>query len=513
MNANPAKTNLLDQISRRGVLAGLMGSMAVPFVGNPALAEAPTSSPRPARRPTKKLPPAEADLINAAKLGGVTGFAVADLATGRVLASGDDAAALPPASVCKAVTALYALEKLGVLHRFTTKVMRRGVLVGDRLDGDLILVGGGDPTLDTDMMGDLVASLAQSGLRQVTGRFLVYAGDIPQRDRIAADQPDYVGYNPAVSGLMLNYNRVYFEWRRANGGWSLTTDARGQRFVPKVAMVQVGLSSRTLPIFAYTAGSDQTDRWTVAESALGKEGSRWLPVRHPAAYAAEVFQTLCAAQGLKLPAAQMIPALPADAQTMVQHQSAALPDVLRDMLKFSTNLTAEAVGLAASGAISQDASASAMTLWAQNTFGIAGVFGDHSGLGPVSRIPAGDMMSVMIGARATVSGRQLLALMREMGVQGPDGKDLKGSAVRVHAKSGTLNFVSCLAGYIAAPTQNGVHRGGTLAFAIFCADVPRRDALEMQDREDPAGGAAWTRRARKLQGQMIAGWSKTHLLS
>ncbi len=494
-------------VKRRSVLAGLLAGWALP-----AFAEAPVSSPRPPHRPAKKAPAAEADLIAAAKLGGVVGFAVTDLATGRVLVSGNDTVPLPPASVCKAVTTLYALEKLGASHQFTTRVMRVGSIADGRLDGDLILAGGGDPTFDTDKMGDLVATLAARGLREVTGRFLAYAGALPTRDRIAADQPDYVGYNPAVCGLMLNFNRVNFEWKRANSDWSLAMDARGERFLPAVRMAAVRVAARDVPIFAYEAGPDQTDRWTVAESALGKDGSRWLPVRHPAAYTAEVFQTLCAAHGIVLKPAQIIPALPDRAQTIVQHQSAPLPDLLRSMLKFSTNLTAEAVGLAASGAASQEASAAAMTAWARQTFGITGLFGDHSGLGPASRITAADMMRVMIGARATATGPLLLALMREMGVQGADGKELKDSAVRVHAKSGTLNFVSCLAGYVVAPQTASAAPAKTLAFAIFCADLPRRDALAMEEREDPKGGSAWTKRARRLQGQLIAGWARAHLL-
>ena len=496
----------MGHVTRRDVLAGLLTGWALP-----AVAEAPLTSVRPPHRPTKKAPPAEADLIAAAKLGGVVGFAVADLASGRSVASGNDDVLLPPASVCKAVTALYALERLGAAHRFTTQVMRLGTLTNGRLDGDLILAGGGDPTFDTDKMGDLVASLARTGLREVTGRFLAYCGALPQRDRIAADQPDHVGYNPAMSGLMLNYNRVNFEWTRNGGAWHLAMDARGARFIPAVKMASVRVAARDVPIFSYEPGPEQTDQWTVAQSALGKGGSRWLPVRHPAAYTAEVFQTLCAAHGIVLAPAQIIMALPDQVQTIVQHQSEPLPEVLRGMLRFSTNLTAEAVGLAASNAISQEASAAAMTSWAQQTFGISGVFGDHSGLGPASQITAADMMRVMMRARATPTGPMLWAVLRDMGVQGADGKEVKESAVRVLAKSGTLNFVSCLAGYIAAPQTNGAVPPKSLAFAIFCADKPRRDALAMEDREDPQGGAAWTKRARRLQGQMIAGWAKTYL--
>ena len=81
------------------------------------------------------------------------------------------------------------------------------------------------------------------------------------------------------------------------------------------------------------------------------------------------------------------------------------------------------------------------------------------------------------------------------------GKNIKDSPVRVRAKSGTLNFVSGLAGYIQPP------KGPELVFAIFAADTARRDKLVESEREQPPGGEAWTKRARRLQGQLIARWA------
>lgn len=475
-------------------------------VALPVWADAPAASPRPVTRTGRAKGPDQgaARLVEAAKLGGLVGFCVADATTGEVLEQSNADQPMPPASVCKAVTSLYALEKLGPDHRFTTRVMRVGAVVNGRLEGDLVLAGGGDPTLDTDSLGDLVAALAASGLREVSGRFLAYATAIPERERISADQPDHVGYNPAISGLMLNFNRVYFEWKRSNGDWALGMDARGERFVPPVHMASARLAQREVPVFTYERG-EREDRWTVAQSALGQDGSRWLPVRHPAIYVAEVFATLCRAQGIVLTDAEVVSALPEGAAQIVAHDSAALPDILKDMLKFSTNLTAEAVGLAASGAGTLEGSAAAMTDWARRRFGIAGRLGDHSGLGPKSRITPADMMRVMIGARATPTGKLLEGLMREHGLVDAEGNERKDSPVRVHAKSGTLNFVSCLSGYIGAPS------GRSLAFAIFTGDLPRRDAIAMAEREQPKGVKSWTKRSRRLQGQLIARWAEAYL--
>ncbi|OZA14180.1 MAG: D-alanyl-D-alanine carboxypeptidase/D-alanyl-D-alanine-endopeptidase [Rhodobacterales bacterium 17-64-5] len=473
--------------TRRWVLGAMAAGLAAP-----ALAK--TKKPKAAAALPAQSP---AEMLAAARLTGTTGYCVAEVASGRILESLNADALLPPASVAKAITSLYALEQLGADHQFTTRVLATGPVTGDRLDGDLILAGGGDPTLDTDTMGDMAAALARTGLRKITGRFLVYAGALPAFDRITDEQPVQVGYDPGLSGLSLNFNRVNFEWTR--GGATLQMNARGQRFVPVVQGIKVQVAERDRPPFTYSGASGES--WTVARTALAKAGSRWLPVRQVAPYVAEVFTNLCGAQGIALPRAQIVAALPAGAQPLLTWPSARLNMILRDMLKFSTNITAETIGLAASGAPDLRSSAAAMQDWARRTLGLQASFVDHSGLGAASRVtPAGMMRAIMAGERRA-SGAGLRALLKEMSVRGPDGTPVKGGPVRIRAKSGTLNFVSGLVGFIEPPS------GRDLAFAIFSADPARREAVPVADRERPPGERSWVGRARGLQGGLLSRWA------
>jgi D-alanyl-D-alanine carboxypeptidase/D-alanyl-D-alanine-endopeptidase (penicillin-binding protein 4) len=493
---------------RRWVLGALLAGAAAP-----ALAGAPTTSPRPRPRPgaapqaaaaVVARPPAApevAALIEAARLGGQVAYAVADARTGELLEAREPGLALPPASVTKAITALYALDALGPAHRFQTRLLATGPVQGGRLEGDLVLVGGGDPGLSTDALGDLAAALARAGLRSVTGRFLVHAAALPLIPQIDPAQPPHVGYNPAVSGLNLNYNRVHFEWRRAGGAWQVGVDARGERFRPDVAMAEVRIVQREAPLFTYAAEGGR-ERWTVASAALGRGGSRWLPVRRPDLYAGEVFHTLARAQGITLPPVEVTTA-PLRGTVLAEMQSDELGAVLRDMLRFSTNLTAEAVGLAASAALGGPVatlaeSAARMTAWAAERHGLtAARFVDHSGLGDAARMAPADMVRVLV--RAGPEGR-LRPILRPFAMRDARGNEMRSHPLRVAAKTGTLNFVSGLGGYIAAPS------GRDLAFAIFAADVARRDRLGPAERERPAGGPEWTARARRLHQQLIERW-------
>lgn len=480
------------------MLSGLLAGIAVPAFGQ-VLDRSPIPPIRSLRGQTTSTNDADAAarLIRSANLGGSVGYVLADAATGQVLASRGGDQPMPPASVAKTITTLFALERLGVSHRFATRVLVTGPLSGGIVQGDLVLVGGGDPTLQTDQLGDLVARLAASGLRGVTGRFLFADAALPALPHIATDQPDHVGYNPAIGGLNLNYNRVHFEWKRGGQDWLMAVDARGERFVPQVDLVRVAVAERSAPAFVYEPGL-RDEGWTVARAALGKGGGRWLPVRHPGLYTAEVFRTLARAQGITLPRAERGPA--PQGRELGRIDSAVLPEMLREMLKYSTNLTAEVVGLAASGKPDLAASGAAMAAWATGALGITARFDNHSGLGGATRITPADMVRALV--RAEQGRRGLKPLLRDYGLRDDAGKTVKESAVKVLAKSGTLNFVSGLAGYVVPPDG-----GRELAFAIFAADPARRDAVPVDDREDPPGMRSWTKRARALQGQLVRRWA------
>lgn len=465
-------------ISRRGVLAGLMAGVALP-----ALAQGETSE----------------DLIAAAQLGGDVGFCLADAATGRVLEAVHADDPLPPASTAKTITTLFALERLGAGHRFATRVLATGPVQGGVVLGDILLAGSGDPELDTDDLGDLAARLAAAGVKGCAGGFFVWAGALPLVEEIAGDQPEHVGYNPSVGGLNLNYNRVNFEWKRDGSSYAVQMDARGERFLPIVRRARMRVVDRERPVFDYRGGGGGED-WTVSRAALGKGGSRWLPVREPALYAGEVFQTLCAAQGIALPEARRADGVPQGARVLAEVTGDPLPDVLRRMLRYSTNLTAEVMGLSSSGAGDLRRSGAAMADWAAARLGMQARFVDHSGLGAASRVAPSQMVRALVAAGAQPDRAVFKAVLGDLGMKGEDGAKID-SPVKVIGKTGTLNFVSGLVGYIQPP------KGRELAFAIYCADIPRRDALSMAEREQPPGGKSWLRRARALQGKLINRWA------
>jgi serine-type D-Ala-D-Ala carboxypeptidase/endopeptidase (penicillin-binding protein 4) len=258
-------------LSRRRLLAGFAGGLALAAAG-PAAAVAPDAAPRPPARPflrprpTATRPSLQA-LIAGAQLGGQTGVAVIDMASGALLEEHGADIALPPASVAKAPTALYALFGLGLEHRFATRVLARGGgIQGGVLRGDLVLQGGGDPVLQTAELARLAQRLVDLGLRRVEGRLLVDDAALPGIAAIADDQPVQAGYNPAIAGLNLNFNRVHFGWQNGAGGLRLSMDARSDREVPPVSVIGVEAVARAGPVFTHST--------TRAASRCGRSRAR-----------------------------------------------------------------------------------------------------------------------------------------------------------------------------------------------------------------------------------------------
>ncbi|MEC7761759.1 MAG: D-alanyl-D-alanine carboxypeptidase/D-alanyl-D-alanine-endopeptidase [Pseudomonadota bacterium] len=455
----------------------------------------------PPPRPTITVPAVD-DLVKQANLNGKIGFVVADAQTGLILEQRNAAVAMPPASVAKSVTALYAFDSLGLDHVFETRLFATGGITDGKIQGDLILAGSGDPTLDTDALAGMAQKLKDLGVTGITGAYQVYGGALPYVRSIDPGQPDHLGYNPAVSGLNLNFNRVHFEWTRSGEGYSVEMDARSDRYRPRVTTARMQVVDRDIPVYTYASDAEAVDQWTVARGALGNGGSRWLPVRRPDLYAGEVFQALARVHGITLPKA----AARAEAPTgtaIVSHRSQDLSTIVRDMLLYSTNITAEAVGLAASRArgievTNLEQSGAAMSDWMREAMGAtAAAFTDHSGLSDTGVVSTQDMVRML---QVSKPGGVLHQHLKQVPVRDDEGQYNEHAAHTIMAKTGTLNFVSTLSGYVTAAD------GNVLCFAIFTNDMERRAALTRAERERPDGGRGWASRSRWLQQQLISRW-------
>jgi serine-type D-Ala-D-Ala carboxypeptidase/endopeptidase (penicillin-binding protein 4) len=102
-----------------------------------------------------------------------TGAIAVDLATGRAVYAHNAKRSLLPASNEKLALTFAALVALGPSFHIRTELLGDGQLVdGTVWQGDLILRGYGDPTLDRAGLLELARRLRATGLRRVTGNLI-----------------------------------------------------------------------------------------------------------------------------------------------------------------------------------------------------------------------------------------------------------------------------------------------------------------------------------------------------
>lgn len=108
-------------------------------------------------------------------------FYAIDLNNKKVIAKYQEEKALTPASVFKILTSVTALEVLGADTRLETKLMYNGTVENGVLKGNLIIKGGGDPTLGSELLQEdkekflktWVNTLKNLGIHSIQGDILV----------------------------------------------------------------------------------------------------------------------------------------------------------------------------------------------------------------------------------------------------------------------------------------------------------------------------------------------------
>ncbi|MGF6231643.1 D-alanyl-D-alanine carboxypeptidase/D-alanyl-D-alanine-endopeptidase (penicillin-binding protein 4) [Inquilinus ginsengisoli] len=441
---------------------------------------------------------------------GDVAYILFDAQSGQLIDSAQATRPMIPASTMKVASMLAAIEILGADHRFTTIVTAGGSIAGGVLNGDLALIGGGDPTLDINDLADLVGQVRQAGITKVTGRFIVDDTALQALPFLDPLQPLAASYNPGLTGLAVNFNALRVSWQTRQGRFDARADAvaEGRNVTLPWVDVSEGAATPYRPVEGH-------EGW-ILSSRLPDKGSDLLPIRYPSATAAEIFRSFARDAGIALPAPAIGPRT-AEGTIIARHDSETLPVIVTRVLKYSNNLSAEMIGMMAArqalgrGSITQgEAGRTLAAWWAQKLpqvdwsgLSIPGA----SGLSTAARISPVQMAAVLIEGNRI----GLPALMPER----PDGGAEAGSgeppplpAGRLRAKTGTMGYVRGLAGYLSA------NSGRQLGFAIFIVDEPQRAAADAAT--DPLVLAVsqparrWLGRARATERELLRQWAAAY---
>lgn len=439
--------------------------------------------------------------------------------------------ALIPASAAKLVVSTAVLRKLGAEYRFPTEIFvdslpnerdvslnKSGGLTPDKgpwSAGNLYIRGYGDPSLIDQRLWELVRQIRQRGVSEVANVVL--------DDSLFIKPPTATGefsYQTALSALSINHNSYAVHVTPQGIGlkphveltdgapYSLTTRALTQRAAGEISIGQnpssLGFNATTffrknnLGLVVGKTEVDITVQGAVSNQELTQTFYRSVP--YPPSYFAGILKSLLAAHGVRVSGDFAVGATPLGAKRLFQFESFPLQDIVNDLNRYSNNFIAGqllfALGQDPAGYFRQELGFAELTRvltdlgFAKEEFTLV----DASGLDRRNRLSANQLATLLasvaedfsvypyllsslsrFGASGTLEKRTVLSVQAQQEALRSELPGLQRRAAGVWAKTGTLEGVSSLAGYVE------LESGQRAAFAILSNGLSKDEAAEIED--------------------------------
>nr|WP_246017863.1 D-alanyl-D-alanine carboxypeptidase/D-alanyl-D-alanine-endopeptidase [Mesobacillus subterraneus] len=415
--------------------------------------------------------------------GSLAGVSIRSADDGELLYEHMGNTRLQPASLLKLFTAGAALSVLGEDYRFTTEVSADGKVSDGALDGDLYLVGRGDPTLLPADFAEFAREISNKGINRIEGDVVVddswyddirYSGDLTWND-------EHQYYGSQVSALTASPNEDY------DAGTVIVNIQPGEKgqsanitISPENDYVTVVNQTKTVgPKGAYNLKVDREHgsntifvKGTIPAGA--KNNRKWVSVWEPSGYAGDLFKRALEDQGVEVVGKIRTGTATEGMAGLISHKSMPLKDLLVPFMKLSNNGHAEVLVKEMGKAIHKEGS------WEKGLevmnaelakFGVDParlVLRDGSGISHANLVPANEITSFLFHVRKE---KWFPAFKHSLPVAGDRDRMVGGTMRnrlkeedlkdRVIAKTGSLTGVSTLSGYVETSS------GETLIFAIL----------------------------------------------
>ncbi len=435
--------------------------------------------------------------------GAHVGVCVMSLDGGELVYRRNDDALFTPASVQKLFTTAAALAIFGPEHQFTTTVTLDGSLQpSGEFVGNVILKGGADPTwssaygVDAAAMFDEWADVIDSlGIRSIKGNIIGdddMFDDVPYAPGWAWDDLPWA-YAPQVGSLALYDNAVTV----AVTPPSNDAEPPGVRIHPETEYVRVIPSIRVLDSTGVTALTPLRDpssnvielSGTLANMTAADTVTVRLSVDNPTAYTLWHVRAALQRRGIRFRGALLdvddVNDVVADdcTQVVIRHSSMPLKDIVAVINQRSHNLGAEMLLKAMGwqqGEGSWDRGVDVVrAVLRREGVGTAVAIADGSGLSRLNLCTPHQVATLLARAQKATWGSAFRNSLAVPGQVGTLRRRMIGSRAEnaVRAKTGSMNNVSTLAGYVTT------RDGETLAFAVMMSNfiAPQSMAHNLQD--------------------------------
>jgi len=356
---------------------------------------------------------------------------------------------LNPASVTKLATAWLALEAFGPDHRFVTRLL----VAGD----DLVVQGGGDPALLYRDLLELAARLRHRG--RVAFRDLVVDVGLfsvgttpPHFDDKRTDE----AFRAEVAALNVDFNRVLV---RVRPGATKGAPAEVTLYPPSpdVEVVNQAVTGKGKKASVAVEARPAQGRTVVRVSGrVPLSRPRGVVVAkkiyQPVTFAAGLLRQALASQGVSIAGQVRVGPTPEGARRLLRHDSPRLAEIVGDMLRFSTNPTAELLARHLDPAATGKRFEAGAARLADEVRRVTELPPDEvhlengSGLYGANRLSARAVGRLLEHATRSARAPEILAALARPDGEGTLGTRLEGLPFR--GKTGTLDAAVTLAGVL-----------------------------------------------------------------
>lgn len=460
------------------------------------------------------------------------GMRVEELASGRVLYGVRSSALMDPASNQKVLGTSAALLRLGSDYRYRTEVTGAQPDGSGEISGDLVIRGSSDPSLRTRHIDALAESLAKQGVTRVSGEILgdprrIGSDELGQGGRsplrvgsssieVHVRPGDRAGSRPLVSirpasDAFVIVNQA--ETRaKGKGRINVEIERAGHRFQVVVSgkissakgEVVIHKAPPSAPFFAAFLL-----RHALVQAGIEVRGGIGIYTGEGRSRVSSQPSLEGAMVALAAPGSDSSPQLADHVSTrssllLALHESEPLAVLLRRVNKDSDNEWAErvleTVGAEVLGGAPTTAKGVSVMLDALEELGLSSAVylpANGSGLGHQNRVTAAGMAELLRHIYFDPRiGPELMQSLSVGGVDGTTRNRFRGSSAahRVRAKTGTLNGVSCLSGYVGDGSE-------VLVFSILVEGHKRRAVTSVRGAQVSAVNAMM-RFVRKAEGPL-----------
>lgn len=391
------------------------------------------------------------------RTGYAIGVVVHDLKTGKELFGYNEKKPMNPASTMKIITSSAAFHYLSGSYKYETTLSTDQFSSGTI--SNLYLKGTGDPSLVEERLWRMAKDLRVRGVKKISGDIIIDNSYFDGGDFSGKDDSSSRAYNAELSALALNFNSFAVVAKNIGGSLQVHIDPPTDYFKLKSTIRGSGDSiavSRT-----YKEGKEHV----LANGGVSTEKIRYANVANPVLYAGTTLAWVLDQMGIEF-SGKIRSGKAVGSKVLFKDSSKPLSLILRDLNKWSNNFTAEMV-LKTLGAVKGGVPGSTEKglvhvkafLQKKNVPASEYQIYNGSGLSKRNRVSANVLNKVLMASYGDNKVRNdFIATMAIAGKDGTLRSRLKSPGLigNVKAKTGTLNDVTALSGYIETKKKNMV---------------------------------------------------------